>query len=111
MAKYYYCVDNSDNTSFITQSGQLVTHFVITPADYYDRKGFLSDNYNAVPFEHLPLGFCRCADSKFEFRGSVLEGLSVLRGTPGFILRDMEKEIQEWYDSIRGTKREKTLNK
>ena len=100
MVKYYYCVD-SLITSWVTHAGQQIAHFIITPADYYDERGFLSDHYAAVPPSHLPSGFTRCADSRFEYRGTTEQGLACLRASPGFIARDMEKEIAELYASRR----------
>jgi hypothetical protein len=98
--KYYYTPD-TEYPDWFTSGGQRITHFLITPADYYDKKGFLSDNYRAVPPEHLPRGFVRCADSKFEFRGSQAEGLEILQAAKGFIQRDMVKEIAELYEHRR----------
>ena len=98
--KYYYCVD-SDIASWVTYAGQQIAQFIITPADYYDQRGFLSDRYDAVSHFHLPPGFTRCADSRFEYRGTTEHGLACLRASPGFIARDMEKEIAELYASRR----------
>lgn len=103
--KYYYCID-SETENFLTSDGVPISHFLITPADYYDRKGFLSDRQDAVNFDHLPPNFKRCADSCFEFRGHVKDGLAVLKAARGFIMRDMEKEIKELYrrrDALKNT--------
>ena len=64
--EYYFC-EAKDNFTENYRDNQNI--FFITPKEYFDRKGFLSDRGDAIPLGDLPEGFQRISDSTFEYIG------------------------------------------
>ena len=61
--KYYYC--KAAETSYL-----YTCFFHITPKEYFDQRGFLSDQFNAVDPKDLPFGFERVSDATFGVIGA-----------------------------------------
>ena len=95
--EYYFC-EAKDN--FTENYGDNRYIFFITPKEYFDEKGFLSDRGDAVCSRDLPKDFQRISDSTFEYVGkeSPLEKLFLAKK---FAWRDMGTEIKYLYERRR----------
>ena len=67
--------------------------FAITPKEYFDREGHLSDEgLGDEGYAEMPEGFHEMEDSIFEFDGTLEDGLKLLADNPLFEQKDMMVE-------------------
>ena len=83
--KYYFCE---------TEMARGVPTFFITPCEYFDKTGFLSDSSSFNPKIDK---FERVADSTFEYIGKEANPENILLKNGQFMWRDMAEEIVYLY--------------
>jgi hypothetical protein len=94
--EYYFC---EAKNNFTENYGDKYIFF-ITPKDYFDKTGFLSDRGDAVPPQDVPKDFQRVSDSTFEYVGNS-DPIKLLLLAKKFAWRDMGKEVKYIYERRR----------
>ena len=72
---------------YIEQEDVPTTVFAITPKEFFDVEGCLSDEH--FDEDGIPKGFSNLMESQFEFDGTRKEGEAILRANPLFEEKEM----------------------